>query len=546
LGTQGKIFISYRREDAPGDARGLCDRLGRSFGEANVFMDVDKLLAGQRFDRELDKALSKVLVAVIGSRWLELLSEHTQRGKRDYVRDEIAAALTRDIIVIPVMIGHEAHIPPLPRAEDLPENIRDLVLYQKHNITHESFGRDAAHLIAAIKAVLRERRGPRPRWAIAVTGAWALVLTGALLGYWMDIIPRIGSSIPQRSTGTNDTTVTAVPSSEENRAASEESARKIAANEAARKAAEEAQRQADAAKKKAEDEVRQKAEAEAKAAKEAAEQKAANDAAVKKKAADDEAARKAAEGRQAEADADAAKKKAEDEVRQKAEAEAKAAKEAAEQKAANDAAAKKKAADDEAARKAAEERQAEADAAEKKAVDDVAQKGAVTTKAQEPNPPRQVASLPPETAAANPEPSPQDLARLIQSELTRVGCFAGSIDGKWGAASRRSLDMFNKRAGTKFDVKLASIDMLNAIRERTSRICPLICEHGYKASDDDDACTKITCKAGYEISDKNECEKTVTKKPLAARETQRKRTVQHRSGSVGAKCFSVGGKSYCE
>ena len=109
----GKIFISYRREDAPGDARGVCDRLGRSFGEASVFMDVDKLLAGQRFDRELEKALSQcdVLIAIIGSRWMELLSEQASGGKRDFVRDEIAAALKRDIVVIPVMIGREANIP---------------------------------------------------------------------------------------------------------------------------------------------------------------------------------------------------------------------------------------------------------------------------------------------------------------------------------------------------------------------------------------------------------------------------------------------------
>ena len=33
------------------------DRLAASFGNANVFMDVDNLLAGRRFDRELAKAL---------------------------------------------------------------------------------------------------------------------------------------------------------------------------------------------------------------------------------------------------------------------------------------------------------------------------------------------------------------------------------------------------------------------------------------------------------------------------------------------------------
>jgi hypothetical protein len=185
MAALGKIFVSYRRDDAPGDARGIYERLGRSFGEGKVFMDVDQLLAGQRFDRELDKALAEcdVLIAVIGSRWMDLLSECTQHGKRDYVRDEIAAALQREIIVIPVMMGREANMPPLPRAQDLPENIRDLVLYQKHNIAHESFGRDATHLIAALQSLLRERCGPR-RWrALAVAGLTGLAVTGVLLAY---------------------------------------------------------------------------------------------------------------------------------------------------------------------------------------------------------------------------------------------------------------------------------------------------------------------------------------------------------------------------
>jgi hypothetical protein len=185
MAAHGKIFVSYRRDDAPGDARSVYERLGRIFGEKSVFMDVDQLLAGQRFDRELDKALAEcdVLIAVIGARWTDLLSEYAQQGKRDYVRDEIAAALQRDIIVIPVMVGREANMPPLPLAEELPENIRDLVLYQKHNIAHESFGRDTAHLIAALQSLLRERRAPKRWQAITVAGLIGLAVTVGSLGY---------------------------------------------------------------------------------------------------------------------------------------------------------------------------------------------------------------------------------------------------------------------------------------------------------------------------------------------------------------------------
>ena len=125
------------------------DRLAQTFGDNNVFMDVENLIAGQRFDVELKKALSEtdVLVAMIGPRWVKLLTERRARGERDYVREEIAEALQRGIIVIPALIERT----PLPRPDALPANIRDLVLHQKHEVSHERFGRDVADLVNAIQ-----------------------------------------------------------------------------------------------------------------------------------------------------------------------------------------------------------------------------------------------------------------------------------------------------------------------------------------------------------------------------------------------------------
>lgn len=68
----------------------------------------------------------------------------------------------------------------------------------------------------------------------------------------------------------------------------------------------------------------------------------------------------------------------------------------------------------------------------------------------------------------------------------------------------------------KLDVKIASVDALDAVRAKPGRICPLICDHGFKA--DGDRCTKITCRAGYEVGDDNTCEKIEVKKPTAKRE----------------------------
>src|SRR5215468_12226322 len=99
-----KIFVNYRRDDVPDGAARVRDGLAAKFGKSNVFMDVDNLLAGQRFASELAKALDAcdVLLAIIGPRWMELLKAKAASGERDYVRDEIAAALKRGIVVIPV------------------------------------------------------------------------------------------------------------------------------------------------------------------------------------------------------------------------------------------------------------------------------------------------------------------------------------------------------------------------------------------------------------------------------------------------------------
>ncbi len=120
------------------------------------------------------------------------------------------------------------------------------------------------------------------------------------------------------------------------------------------------------------------------------------------------------------------------------------------------------------------------------------------------------------TPADKPEPPAVDLPRALQAELRRVGCNTGTVDGNWNAASQKALDLFNKHAGMKLDVKVANIDALDAVKGKANRVCPLICEHGFKA--DRDRCSKITCRAGYEVGDDNSCEKIQVRKPTAKRE----------------------------
>jgi uncharacterized caspase-like protein len=119
-------------------------------------------------------------------------------------------------------------------------------------------------------------------------------------------------------------------------------------------------------------------------------------------------------------------------------------------------------------------------------------------------------------ASLNAGPPQADLIKSVQTELRRVGCLTGAANGEWNVTSQRSLALFNKNAGTKFDVKLASLDALDAIKLKPSRVCPLICEHGFKA--DGDHCSKIVCAEGSVLDDDNDCVKRRPTTPTAKRE----------------------------
>ena len=167
-----------------------------------------------------------------------------------------------------------------------------------------------------------------------------------------------------------------------------------------------------------------------------------------------------------------------------------------------------------AAEKAKQVAQAQAAAAEQKRID--AEKAAADTGAR-------VAALSPPAAADKTNLAslsagapPADVTKSVQSELRRVGCLSGDADGNWSTMSQRSLSLFNRYANTKLDTKLASIDALDTIKTRTSRVCPLVCDHGYKSQGE--TCVKIVCAKGSFLNDDNECEKRREKKPVAKRE----------------------------
>ena len=147
-----KVFISYRRRDSAGYAGRVRDRLERELGRDLLFMDVDAIPLGTNFQKVLHDEVAKcgVLLAVIGPNWPDARDEHGNRrldDPNDFVRIEIAAALQRNIPVIPILLDGAT----IPKANQLPEDLKELASRNGMDIRHASFHDDMNRLIRGLK-----------------------------------------------------------------------------------------------------------------------------------------------------------------------------------------------------------------------------------------------------------------------------------------------------------------------------------------------------------------------------------------------------------
>src|SRR6478735_2935420 len=199
----GKIFINYRRDDSISTAGRLHDRLAQTFGRENLFMDVDHIPAGVDFVEYLHSQVAgcDVFLAVIGPNWLDAKDDDGRRrfdNPDDFVTIEIAAALARNIRVIPVLIDGAR----TPKADKLPDSIKPLVRRNAVEVRNANFGRDADSLITKVREALKtaqpvtrrwpfttsvaERSRARGHWRMVAGGAAALLLVG-WIGYQMGV-----------------------------------------------------------------------------------------------------------------------------------------------------------------------------------------------------------------------------------------------------------------------------------------------------------------------------------------------------------------------
>jgi energy-coupling factor transporter ATP-binding protein EcfA2 len=135
--TAGRIFISYRRDSAAGDARALAHDLADVFGADTVFLDTS-LPGGATWPSRLRIELAKapVVLALIGPEWLMSTDEWNRRridSPSDWVRQEVESSLRDPTkLLIPVLLDG-AQLPP---KDALPTTLADLVDRQARTLNH--------------------------------------------------------------------------------------------------------------------------------------------------------------------------------------------------------------------------------------------------------------------------------------------------------------------------------------------------------------------------------------------------------------------------
>lgn len=155
----GSIFISYRRSDTRHPARGLYENLKREFGSSAVFYDAKSIDLGADFPSELEVALgrSRVVLAVIGDRWQEVLVQNSHLAdKTDYVREELKQACARlragdGLLLIPVLIDGGRDFDPDTLPPALKADLQGLVRGNGLTFTDGSWDDDFKRLAVKIR-----------------------------------------------------------------------------------------------------------------------------------------------------------------------------------------------------------------------------------------------------------------------------------------------------------------------------------------------------------------------------------------------------------
>lgn len=211
-----RIFISYRRRgDGAGYGGRLADSLVEHFGREQCFRDVEDIESGVDFVETIRSSVAacEVLIAVIGPDWTTQADPNGRprlEDPNDFVRLEVAAALDRDIRVVPVLVGGAQ----VPKEDELPAELKALSRRQAHELTDSRWEYDVQRLLKSIESIGIKSRSPSDqaarrrrlrRGGLAVgfgTLLLGMVVAADQYSVWQRVATMANLAVQERATST--------------------------------------------------------------------------------------------------------------------------------------------------------------------------------------------------------------------------------------------------------------------------------------------------------------------------------------------------------
>jgi hypothetical protein len=165
-------------------------------------MDVEDITPGQRFADAIHDRIAHcdTVLIMIGPKWAEILNKRAQDPQPDYVREEIEAALARNITVVPVLVGGAT----LTQLTGLPGKLSALSQYEVAELRDNTFTEDCARLTKSLGLKptaandSASSKTTRNRTLAMLIGIVVLLLAALGVSGWMGIGP-MGSYFARRA-----------------------------------------------------------------------------------------------------------------------------------------------------------------------------------------------------------------------------------------------------------------------------------------------------------------------------------------------------------
>lgn len=152
-----QIFINYRRDDEHSSiTHSIYNQIENELSTETfideTFIDNDGIDVGKKISEEIESNLAsaKILIVVIGKKWLEILKVRATNPLKDWVKWEISEAIRTNKTIIPVLIDDTIK----PAKSELPNAIKGLYDIKSFRLRTDCIAYDISFIIEKIRKIL--------------------------------------------------------------------------------------------------------------------------------------------------------------------------------------------------------------------------------------------------------------------------------------------------------------------------------------------------------------------------------------------------------